>query len=90
MKVMRISCSIVNWITTNIILKGRYYLMTFVKFLILMRDIFEDVRGESETLAGLMLELTGEIPQIGTDSALPGIYVQNKFCRQEKDKRDLC
>ncbi|MCX6256238.1 MAG: hypothetical protein NTV31_17450, partial [Bacteroidia bacterium] len=26
-------------------------------------DIFEEVRGESETLAGLILELTGEIPQ---------------------------
>lgn len=25
-------------------------------------NIFEEVRGESETLAGLMLELTGEIP----------------------------
>jgi CBS domain containing-hemolysin-like protein len=26
-------------------------------------DVFEEVRGESETLAGLILELTGEIPQ---------------------------
>jgi CBS domain containing-hemolysin-like protein len=26
-------------------------------------DQFEEVRGESETLAGLILELTGEIPQ---------------------------
>jgi CBS domain containing-hemolysin-like protein len=26
-------------------------------------DLFDEVRGESETLAGLILELTGEIPQ---------------------------
>ncbi len=33
-------------------------------------DPFEDVRGESETLAGLILELTGEIPQKGQDNHL--------------------
>ena len=28
-------------------------------------DTFEDVRGESDTLAGLLLELFGEIPKKG-------------------------
>ena len=39
--------------------------MTSVKSLNLDEDIFDDVRGESETLAGLILEMTGEIPQSG-------------------------
>jgi CBS domain containing-hemolysin-like protein len=26
-------------------------------------EMFDDIRGEAETLAGLILELTGEIPQ---------------------------
>jgi len=35
----------------------------FCKLLGFDNDYFESVRGESETLAGLILELTGEIPQ---------------------------
>jgi CBS domain containing-hemolysin-like protein len=37
----------------------------FFKIIEIEDDPFEDVRGESETLAGLILELTGEIPQKG-------------------------
>ncbi len=37
--------------------------MIFVRWLNFEEDIFEDVRGESETLAGLILEMTGEIPK---------------------------
>ena len=28
-------------------------------------DVFDEIRGESDSLAGLVLELIGEIPQIG-------------------------
>jgi gliding motility-associated protein GldE len=45
--------------------EGKILLNDFYKILDLDEDIFEDVRGESETLAGLMLEMTGEIPQSG-------------------------
>ena len=45
--------------------EGKILLNDFYKILGLDEDIFEDVRGESETLAGLMLEMTGEIPQTG-------------------------
>jgi putative hemolysin len=45
--------------------EGKILLNDFYKILDLEEDIFEDVRGESETLAGLILELTGEIPEQG-------------------------
>jgi putative hemolysin len=43
--------------------EGKVLLNDFFKVFELEEDIFEEVRGESETLAGLMLELTGEIPK---------------------------
>lgn len=42
---------------------GKILLNDFIKILQLEEDPFEPVRGESETLAGLILELKGEIPQ---------------------------
>ena len=45
------------------IFEGKILLNDFCKILDIEEDLFEDVRGESETLAGLILELTGEIPQ---------------------------
>jgi CBS domain containing-hemolysin-like protein len=45
------------------IFEGKILLHDFCKIFGLDEKIFDDVRGESETLAGLMLELTGEIPQ---------------------------
>lgn len=45
------------------IFEGKILLNDFYKILEAENDVFEDVRGESETLAGLILELKGEIPQ---------------------------
>jgi len=45
------------------IFEGKILLNDFSKVFEIEEDIFEEVRGESETLAGLILELTGEIPQ---------------------------
>lgn len=45
------------------IFEAKILLNDFCKILEIEEDVFEDVRGESETLAGLILELTGEIPQ---------------------------
>jgi putative hemolysin len=45
--------------------EGKILLNDFYKVLDIEDDIFEDVRGESETLAGLILELTGLIPESG-------------------------
>jgi len=44
------------------IFQGKTLLNDFYKILKIEGDPFEDERGESETLAGLLLELTGEIP----------------------------
>jgi putative hemolysin len=45
--------------------EGKILLNDFYKVLGIDEDIFEDIRGESETLAGLILELTEEIPEQG-------------------------
>ncbi len=45
------------------VFEGKILLNDLIRILNLRSDPFEDARGESETLAGLILELTGEIPQ---------------------------
>jgi gliding motility-associated protein GldE len=45
------------------VFEAKITLNDFCKILNIEEDIFEEVRGESETLAGLILELTGEIPK---------------------------
>ena len=45
------------------IFEAKILLNDFCKVFDMDEDLFEEVRGESETLAGLILELTGEIPQ---------------------------
>lgn len=45
------------------IFEGRILMHDFCKIFSIDEDQFDEVRGESETLAGLMLELVGEIPQ---------------------------
>lgn len=43
---------------------GRAMLNDFCKVLELEDDIFDDIRGEADTLAGLILELKGEFPML--------------------------
>jgi gliding motility-associated protein GldE len=45
------------------IFEGKILLNDFCKVVDIEEELLEEVRGESETLAGLILELTGEIPQ---------------------------
>ena len=45
------------------IFEAKILLNDFCRVLDIEDDLFDEVRGESETLAGLILELTGEIPQ---------------------------
>jgi magnesium and cobalt exporter, CNNM family len=45
--------------------EGKILLHDFYKIFTIEEDIFKEVRGESETLAGLILELTGVIPEPG-------------------------
>jgi putative hemolysin len=67
------------------IFEGKVLLNDFYKILEVENDVFEDVRGESETLAGLVLELTGEIPQ--KDQVIT--YKKFVFKIEAADKRKI-
>ncbi|MFZ2339487.1 MAG: transporter associated domain-containing protein, partial [Bacteroidales bacterium] len=67
------------------VFEGKILLNDFFKIIDVEGDPFEDVRGESETLAGLLLELTGEIPQKGQVIS----YGNFKFSIESADKRRI-
>jgi len=67
------------------IFEGKVLLNDFYKILEIEGDPFEDIRGESETLAGLILEMTGEIPQ-KNQIIEHGSY---KFLIESADKRRI-
>jgi CBS domain containing-hemolysin-like protein len=46
----------------NYFFEGKILLNDFCKVVNVDDTIFDDVRGEAETLAGLILEITGQIP----------------------------
>jgi gliding motility-associated protein GldE len=48
----------------NYVFEAKILLNDFCKILDIEDTIFDDVRGEAETLAGLILELTGDIPDL--------------------------
>ena len=48
----------------NYIFEGKTPLNDFYKILNLSHDVFDDIKGEADTLAGLILEYVGEIPEI--------------------------
>jgi gliding motility-associated protein GldE len=67
------------------IFEGKILLNDFCKVIDIEEDLLEDVRGESETLAGLILELTGEIPQ--KNQVIK--YSNFKFSIESADKRRI-
>jgi CBS domain containing-hemolysin-like protein len=67
------------------IFEGKILLNDFFKIIEAEDDPFEEVRGESETLAGLILELTGEIPEKGQVI----IYRNFIFRIESADKRRI-
>ena len=50
----------------NYIFEGKTMLHDVCKVMKLPIDVFEQIRGESESLAGLVLELAGEFPDMNT------------------------
>ena len=50
----------------NYIFDGKISLNDFLKITKKKADLFEKIKGESDTLAGLILEIEGTIPKIGT------------------------
>jgi len=67
------------------IFEGKILLNDFSKIVDIEEDLLEEHKGESETLAGLILELTGEIPQKGQVINF-GIFV---FRIESADKRRI-
>jgi len=47
----------------NYIFEGRVQINDFYKILDIRENIFEDLKGDADTLAGLILELTGKLPK---------------------------
>ena len=47
------------------VFEGKTLLSDFYKILHLDDDVFEEVEGDADTLAGLLLELKGDFPQLG-------------------------
>lgn len=67
------------------VFEGRILLNEIIKILNLNTDPFEHIRGEAETLAGLILEITGEIPE--QDQTIR--YRNFIFTIQSADKRRI-
>jgi putative hemolysin len=67
------------------IFDGKILLNDLYKIIAVEGDPFEEVRGESETLAGLILEITGEIPS--KDQVIE--YGNYKFLVESVDKRRI-
>jgi putative hemolysin len=51
----------------NFIFEGKAMIIDACRFMDLPVDTFDEVRGDSETLAGLVLEMAGEIPVAGQE-----------------------
>ncbi len=50
---------------SNYIFEGKSYLNDFCKTVGIDVSIFDDIKGESESIAGLLLEINGELPKVG-------------------------
>lgn len=69
----------------NIIFDGKVLLNDFYKVAIVDDKVFEEVKGEADTLAGLILELRGEFPKQGDKLS----YKNFVFEIKEVDKRRI-
>jgi len=67
------------------IFDGKILLNDFYKILNIEGDPFKDIRGDSETLAGLLLELTGKMPE----EIKTAEYDAFKFIVESADKRRI-
>lgn len=67
------------------IFEGKILLNDFYKILSIENDPLSEIRGEAETLAGLLLEMTGEIPRKGQSVE----YGSFRFTIEASDKRRI-
>jgi len=64
---------------------GKVLLNDFFRIMHLNESDFESVRGEADTLAGLLLEMKGEIPQKGDNAD----FMHLSFCIESVDNRRI-
>jgi putative hemolysin len=69
----------------NYIFEGKTPLNDFYKILNLSHDVFDDIRGDADTLAGLILEYEGEIPEKNKKI----FYKQFEFKIESADNRRI-
>ena len=55
----------------NFIFEGKLSLIDFIKIVKGKPDYFDDIKSDSDTIAGLILELEGKIPEIGSTTRIP-------------------
>ena len=71
----------------NYIFDGKTSLNDFLKIVKAEIDFFDEIKGESDTLAGLVLELKGSIPKIGTVCKIPPFTIVVESADLRKIKR---
>ncbi|MBQ8365553.1 MAG: gliding motility-associated protein GldE [Bacteroidaceae bacterium] len=69
----------------TIIFEGKTMLADFFKIMSLNNELFDDVAGEADTLAGLLLEVKGEFPRLHEKIVCEGV----EFEVMSKDKHRL-
>jgi CBS domain containing-hemolysin-like protein len=62
----------------NYIFEGKTLLNDFCKILEIDDRLFDDIKGDSETLAGLILEIEGRIPAANTKTIILGFEFKIK------------
>ena len=67
------------------IVEAKTSIIDFCKFMGLSDEAFDEIRGDAETLAGLILEVVGEIPREGTNVKVDGFT----FKIQKADNRHI-
>jgi putative hemolysin len=69
----------------NFVFEGKTMIIEACRAMNIPVDTFDEVRGDSETLAGLVLETAGEIPQVNQEVAI-GDFL---FAIQELEKNRI-
>lgn len=68
------------------IFEGRTSLIDFCRSLDISEDIFESYKGDSESLAGLLLELKGVIPKVKEEITCEGYLFEVKLADEKRIK----
>lgn len=70
--------------------EGKILLQDFYKIIELDEDIFDDIKGDADTLAGLILEIKGEIPDADDEIIFENIKFKIKSVDNRRIKEIYC